>query len=65
MLGIVDRWAEVNRIEQFFLQAEQKIAGLDEDSKEILLERLGRARDMVGNLDALDQLLKWRTPDEC
>jgi hypothetical protein len=64
LLQIIDRWGRANRIDQFFRDAEQRAAGLSDDERLRLLERLKLARQMVGSVDALDRFLAWRSPDE-
>lgn len=61
---IIDRWAESNRIEQFFADAEHKATALSEDKRNRLIERLRRARELIGSVDALDHFIAWKAPDE-
>jgi len=61
---IIDRWAESNRIEQFFTEAERRLADLEENERLRLLDRLRRARELIGSVDALDHFLAWKSPDE-
>lgn len=61
---IIDGWAESNRIERFFTEAEMRAAGLEEDERLKLLERLRHARELIGSVDALDHFLVWKSPDE-
>lgn len=64
LLQIIERWGTATRIEQFFREAEQRAAGLGDEERARLLERLRRAREMVGSVDALDRFLAWRVPEE-
>ena len=64
LLRIIDGWAESNRIEQFFLDAERRAANLSGNERLKILERLKRARELVGSVDALDHFMVWRSPDE-
>ena len=64
LLRIIAGWAESNRIEQFFLNAEQRAAELGENERLRILGRLKRARALVGSIDALDHFMAWRSPDE-
>lgn len=64
LLEIMERWGEAQRIQAFFEQAERQ-AGLREgDEKERMLERLGQARALIGDTDALSALAAWKTPGE-
>ena len=64
LLQIIDVWTRANRVEQFFLDAEQRAAGFSDAERLRLLERLKLARKMVGSVDALDRFMAWRAPDE-
>ena len=61
---VIDAWGEVNRIEQFFRDAETHAANLEAEEQDRVFERLRLAREMIGSIDALDYLRRWRTPGE-
>ncbi|MET3816246.1 hypothetical protein [Pantoea sp. UYEF8] len=62
--GIMAKWAEDMRVEQFFRDAERDIEKCDAVLQEQLRERLRAARGFMQGETALQRLLKWRTPDE-
>lgn len=64
LLNIIERWAEIKKIEGFFSDAELRISGLPESEKEALMERLKLARELIGSINALQKLASWRAPDE-
>ena len=64
LFNIIAKWAEANRIEQFFKNAEQKISELSEGERLYLMDRLNHARQMIGRIDPLDHFKKWESPDE-
>jgi hypothetical protein len=64
LLEIIESWAESNRIEQFFKDAERQSANLKDADKARMLERLKLARELIGNVDAIDHFLAWKSPDE-
>ena len=64
LFQIIHAWAEANQIEHFFKDAEQRVNDLSEDKKLKMFERLQRARELIGNTDALEHFLKWKAPDE-
>jgi hypothetical protein len=64
LLKIIDIWNMSNRLEQFFLDVEQRTNNLMENEKLTILERLKLARKLVGSIDALDHFLAWKSPDE-
>lgn len=61
---IIDRWAEANRIEQFFTDAERRAADLGGEERNWLLDRLKRARGLIGTADALEHFMIWKAPEE-
>lgn len=61
---IIDRWAEANRIEQFFTDAERRATDLGDEERNRLLDRLKRARELIGTADALEHFMIWKTPEE-
>jgi hypothetical protein len=65
LLAIIDAWAEANRIEQFFLDAEGRAEKLDEpDERAAVLEKVKRGREVLGSIEALDHFRTWRSPEE-
>lgn len=64
LLEIIERWAAAKRLEEFFADAEQRAESLPADQLEPALERLRRARGLIGSTDALQRFLSWRTPEE-
>ncbi|WP_336755754.1 hypothetical protein [Pantoea sp. USHLN298] len=62
--GIMAKWAEDMRVEQFFRDAERDIEKCDAVLQDQLRERLRAARGFMQGETALQRLLKWRTPDE-
>ena len=64
LLQIIARWAEANRIEQFFLDAEQRATDLGDHERLEILGKLKLARELVGTIDALDHFMEWKSPDE-
>lgn len=64
LVEIIDRWAEVNRIAQFFSEAERRAGDLGDVERLKLLERLRLARELIGSIDALEHFMAWRSPEE-
>ncbi|MES0348149.1 hypothetical protein KDV22_21465 [Citrobacter koseri] len=62
--AIMVQWAEDKRIEQFFREVEQDVAGLDELQKKLIMERLQLARQFLSVDSATKRLLEWTTPLE-
>ncbi|WP_026784648.1 hypothetical protein [Pleomorphomonas koreensis] len=61
---IIEKWGKAVAIEQFFSEAEERLATVDENCRQLLLERLTLARAMMGSLDPLDFIEKWLAPEE-
>ncbi len=61
---IIDQWAESNRIKQFFSDVERQAAMLEENERANLLDRLQRAPELIGSVDALSNFVAWKLPDE-
>ncbi len=61
---IIESWARVQQIEQFFKQLEQKASSLPEDQENRVRERVKLAREVLGTQDPLDYFLSWKTPEE-
>lgn len=64
LLTIIEAWAEEKRIEDFFGEALNSASKLSQDNYELINLRLIEARKMLGSVDALERLEKWRTPSE-
>ncbi len=64
LLHIIAAWAESNRIEQFFKDAERQAGELNDADRAKLLERLRLARELMGSVRAIDYFLDWKSPDE-
>jgi hypothetical protein len=62
---IIDAWGEAKRIEEFFKDAELRLEGLGDEDRAAILDRLKRARELLGGIDALERFKAWKTPDEC
>lgn len=65
LLALIDAWARVVRIEQFFEDAAKRAAATSaEEDRSLLLDRIALARDLIGKSDALEHLRTWRSPAE-
>jgi hypothetical protein len=64
LLQVIARWAEAKNLEQFFADAERRVADLDAEERSRMFERLTRARQLIGSVDALERLRSWKTPEE-
>ncbi len=62
--AIMVQWAEDKRLEEFFREAEQDAASLDEQQKVQIMERLQLARKFLLADSAIERLMTWKTPLE-
>ncbi|EFE07305.1 hypothetical protein [Citrobacter youngae] len=62
--AIMAQWAEDKRTEQFFREAELDAAGLDEQQRVRVMERLQLAQQFLSEDTAVERLLKWKTPQD-
>ena len=64
LFAAIDQWGVAKSIEGFFEDAEKRAARLGDDERAVILDRLARARQLVGAPDALQRLREWKAPDE-
>jgi len=64
LAAIIDRWVEAKRVEAFFEDAGRRAANLEEGASSAMVERLERARKLLGGVDALERFRSWKAPDE-
>ena len=64
LLQVIDTWAEAKRLEAFFADAERRAQDLPDEERERTIERLRRARALIGSTDALARFDAWRAPEE-
>jgi hypothetical protein len=61
---VIQKWARVMNLEQFFKRVEDHARDLPEDHRREVLKRLAMARDFVGTQDPMDFFRSWKTPVE-
>ena len=64
LLEAIRAWDDARRIQAFFREAEDEALSRTSEEREVLLGRLAIARDLVGEMDTLGMLMKWRGPEE-
>lgn len=64
LLNAIRAWDDVRLIQAFFREAEVEALSRTSEEREVLLRRLAIARELVGEMDTLDMLMKWRGPEE-
>lgn len=64
LLEIIEMWATSKRLAEFFADAEHKLKNLAEGERTRSMERLRRARKLIGSTDALERFQSWKAPEE-
>jgi hypothetical protein len=60
----IEHWSRVRQIEEFLADVERRLPTLPIDQRAAVADRLARARSMIGETDAMRQLVDWKTPEE-
>ena len=64
LFEIIETWAASKRLEEFFADAEHKLKNLAEGERTRSMERLRRARKLIGSTDALERFQSWNAPED-
>ena len=64
LLEIIEMWTTSKRLVEFFADAERRLEDLPEDLRVQTMERLQRARKLIGSADALERFQSWKAPEE-
>jgi len=64
LFSIIEDWGVAKRVETFFEDAERRIASLPGEERERSINRIHRARELLGGVDALQRFRDWRAPEE-
>ena len=64
LFAIIEAWGAAKQIEGFFEDAQRRAAELDEATRDAVLDRLKRARALLGDVDALRRFRAWLSPEE-
>jgi hypothetical protein len=60
--SVIQTWAKVNRIRAFFNDIEQSAQKLGDAERKEILERLTKAKELIGDLSALKYFEGWEPP---
>ena len=64
LLAVISSWGEMKRMQAFFEEADIEAERLEPGNRELARERIRLARALIGDRQALEALLAWRSPDE-
>lgn len=64
LFSIIENWAEVKRIDEFFKDAQLRANDLSDKERQAVEARLTEARKLLGTLDALERFKDWKSPGE-
>ncbi|AGE27854.1 hypothetical protein H045_18960 [Pseudomonas poae RE*1-1-14] len=60
--AVIQTWAKVNSIQAFFDDIERSAHRLGDDERNVIIERLAKAKELIGDLDALKHFDGWEPP---
>lgn len=64
LLAIVQEWSVARGLEAFFEDAERRATEMPADDRVALLDRLSKARTMLGGTNALARFREWKPPND-
>lgn len=64
LLGAIAAWDQTQKIHEYFAAAERELERLPEAEQQLVRERLGEAKALIGEVDALELLKRWQAPHE-
>ena len=64
LLAAIASWDEAQMIGAYFAEVERTSERMGDEPRQQLLERPGRARELIGTVDPVDALLRWKAPSE-
>lgn len=64
LLAVISAWDESRRIAMYFADVEKAATDAPDGERILLLERVARAKHLIGDLDPLGALLRWKAPEE-
>lgn len=64
LVQIVNDWTQAMYFERFFQDLEQKMDMAEGDHKFKMMEKINRARELIANKNSLEELMKWRAPED-
>ncbi|HGN1679559.1 hypothetical protein [Pseudomonas aeruginosa] len=62
LLNAIQQWDDIRRIQAFFRDVEASASELAGAPQRLALEKLAQARELIGELDALQALMDWKGP---
>ena len=60
--AVIQTWAKVNSIKAFFDDIERSAHRLGDDERKVVMARLAKAKELIGDLDALKHFNGWEPP---
>lgn len=60
--AVIQTWAKVNSIQAFFDDIGRSAHKLGDDERKAVIERLAKAKELIGDLDALKHFNGWEPP---
>jgi len=60
--AVIQTWAKVNSIQEFFDDIERSAHKLGDQERKVVMARLAKAKELIGDLDALKHFNAWVPP---
>jgi hypothetical protein len=64
LLWLIQKWSEAKGVRAFLAELDESIANVPAEEKELLLERIRKAKAFLAEFDILGSIKMWKTPDE-
>ncbi|MBT9456726.1 MAG: hypothetical protein IV097_08895 [Burkholderiaceae bacterium] len=64
LLAAISGWDEAQMIGAYFAEVERTAERMDDGPRQQLLERLSHAKALIGTIDPVEALLRWKAPGE-
>ena len=64
LLGLIQKWDQAKRVREFLADLEGAVSAVAEPERGPLLERIRKAKNLLGEFDVLGSIQKWKTPEE-
>lgn len=64
LMAAISAWDEARKVESYFSAVLQATEDLEPIKRDVVLERVRLAKQLVENSDPLEMLLRWKAPHE-
>lgn len=64
LMAAISAWDEARKIAAYFAEVVAAAEASEGSEREVLLDRVTKARELVGEVSALESLMRWKSPRE-